>query len=438
MPNNRTKLAIKNILLSFILKGGSIFISFLLVPMTLGYLNPYEYGIWLTLNSVLSWITLLDIGLGNGLRNKLTEALAKEDYHLGRIYVSTSFAFMGLFIVLFYFIFLFLQQFLNWYAILNVDSQLVHNLNSLVTIVFGIVCVGFLFKMIGNIFMAFQYPAGNDLLTFIGNLLSLLIIYILTRISNGSLLRVALTFTGIPALVYIICFPVTFMIFPQIKPSLKMINRKYFSDLINLGVKFLFIQISALIIYMTSNILISHLFGPEEVTPYNIAYKYFSIVITGFTIILSPFWSAITDAKSNNDYEWIRYIVKHLLKIWVILIAIIVLMIVCAPFFYRLWIGDKVQVNTNFTLLCGIYVIFYTLNNLFSFIINGFGTLRVATYATVLQAMVFIPLAFLFGHYFGVIGILIALCVITFTCLFWAPYQCYKLIGQKATGLWSQ
>lgn len=77
-----------------IFKGGTILISLILVPMTLSYLNPYEYGIWLTLSSTLAWIYTFDIGLGNGLRNKLTEALALNDLKLARIYVSTSFFFV--------------------------------------------------------------------------------------------------------------------------------------------------------------------------------------------------------------------------------------------------------------------------------------------------------------------------------------------------------
>ena len=106
MKNKRTKLAIKNIGVSLILKGASILISFILVPLTLDYLNSYEYGIWLTLNSVLSWIYLFDIGLGNGLRNRLTEALAAKNFELGKIYVSTTFFFMTLIVVAFYLLFL--------------------------------------------------------------------------------------------------------------------------------------------------------------------------------------------------------------------------------------------------------------------------------------------------------------------------------------------
>ena len=90
--SERTIKAKKNIIASLLVKMLSIIISLLLVPVTLNYLNSYEYGVWLTLSSILVWINYFDIGLGNGLRNRLTEALAIGDYEKGRIYISTTFA----------------------------------------------------------------------------------------------------------------------------------------------------------------------------------------------------------------------------------------------------------------------------------------------------------------------------------------------------------
>lgn len=435
--NTRTSLAVKNIGISLLLKGGSILISFILVPLTLDYLNPYEYGIWLTLNSVLSWVYLLDIGIGNGLRNKLTEAIAQKDYKLGKIYVSTAFCFMGLIITAFYCLFLLIQNFISWDDILNVDSTMVSGLNSIVTIVFGFVCISFLFKMIGNIYMANQIPAANDLMLFIGNVLSLAIIYILTKTTSGSLLKIAMTFSAVPAAVYMAAFPITFIIFPKIRPSFKYVRKEYFSDLITLGVKFLIIQIAALISYMTSNILISQLFGPEEVTPFNITYKYFSIVITVFTIILTPFWSAITDAKVKNDYCWIKRIFNKLIGVWCLATGVIIILIFFAPIFYRLWIGDKVEIATSLTLLCGIYMSLNTICNLLAYVINGFGALKVSLWASVIQAVLYIPLAIICGHWFGLKGILIALCIVCLLGLTWAPYQCYLLVNRRAHGIWN-
>ena len=64
----RTVKARKNVLASVLLKGIDGIVYLLFVPVTLGYLKSYEYGVWLTMNSILLWIDSFDIGLGNGMR----------------------------------------------------------------------------------------------------------------------------------------------------------------------------------------------------------------------------------------------------------------------------------------------------------------------------------------------------------------------------------
>lgn len=78
--DERSVLVKKNIAGSVLIKGWSCVVQFLLVPVTLKCLNQYEYGIWLTISSILLWVDQFDIGLGNGLRNKLAEAIARNEF----------------------------------------------------------------------------------------------------------------------------------------------------------------------------------------------------------------------------------------------------------------------------------------------------------------------------------------------------------------------
>ena len=78
--HSRSVNAKKNILASLVIKGCSIAISLILVPLTIHYVNPTKYGIWLTLSSMVSWFGFFDIGFGNGLRNKFAEAKAKGQH----------------------------------------------------------------------------------------------------------------------------------------------------------------------------------------------------------------------------------------------------------------------------------------------------------------------------------------------------------------------
>ena len=88
---SRNRKIVINVVASFAVKLLTILISLIIVPLTLTYLSSYEYGVWLTISSVLSWLDFFDVGLGNGLRNKLSESLAFGDIRSSRTYVSTTF-----------------------------------------------------------------------------------------------------------------------------------------------------------------------------------------------------------------------------------------------------------------------------------------------------------------------------------------------------------
>lgn len=436
--NHRTNLAIKNIGVSAFLKGGSILTTIVLVPLTLDYLNNYEYGIWLTLNSVLSWVYLMDFGLGNGLRNKLAESIARNDMVKGREYVSTTLFFMTLIVVVFYALFLISDSFLNWYDILNVSPERVSHLKEIVIIVFGMVCVNFVLKIIGNIYMSYQLPAVNDFLVFMGSFLSLVVIFILTKTTSGSLMDVAVTFTLTPVVVYLVAYIYTFRRYPDIKPSLHCVKLEHFSELISVGLFFLLIQVSFIVIHLTANVLISNIFGPEEVTPYTVAYRLFGTLATFYGVILSPMWSSVTDAFARNDIPWIHRTIRQLSYTWLLEVVAAVLLVALSPWVLKLWVGDKIQVPFSLSVLCASYFLIYTYGSIYVNIVNGIGKLKMQMIFSVVEAVVFVPLTILCARKFGIDGVMIATIVVTVPTLLWAPYQSLKLLKGTAKGIWNQ
>ncbi len=66
----------KNSGLLAVYKAVSMVLSLVYAPVVLGYLGTGLYGIWATVLNVVSWVNYFDIGIGNGLRNKMSAALA--------------------------------------------------------------------------------------------------------------------------------------------------------------------------------------------------------------------------------------------------------------------------------------------------------------------------------------------------------------------------
>jgi O-antigen/teichoic acid export membrane protein len=62
------------------------------VPLTVHYLGPERYGVWLTISSLLVWVALTDFGLaGNALVNVLSEAVGNDDRESARHYAASAF-----------------------------------------------------------------------------------------------------------------------------------------------------------------------------------------------------------------------------------------------------------------------------------------------------------------------------------------------------------
>lgn len=106
-----------------------------------------------------------------------------------------------------------------------------------------------------------------------------------------------------------------------------------------------------LFIFQLTNIILSRVQGPEAVTQYNIAYKYFNVLNMAANIILTPFWSAFTDAYIKRDYNWMRGTLEKLEKLWLLCIPILVLMVLSSDLLYKFWIGDSVAVSFSLSFV---------------------------------------------------------------------------------------
>ena len=436
--SERTIKAKKNIIASLLVKMLSIIISLLLVPVTLNYLNSYEYGVWLTLSSILVWINYFDIGLGNGLRNRLTEALAIGDYEKGRIYISTTFAILLILMLTIYLLYAFLQHFISWKSILNISTNHAFtDLNYLVLIVFAFFCISFVLKFVGIIYLAKQQPVINDLFGAIANLMSLIVIYILTLVTDGNLTYVAIVFSSAPAVVYLLAYPFTFYYkYPNLAPKISAINFHYAKGLLGLGFQFFIIQVSCLLMFATSNILIAQLCGPEEVTPYNIAYKYFNVLNMVFVIVLTPFWSAFTDAYVKKDYSWMGGIVRKLECLWLLCIPVLILMVLCSNFLYQWWVGNSVSVPFSLSVCMAVYILFQMGGNVYMYLINGTGKVRLQLMVYIILALVALPLINVCCKQYGVNGVLIVPVVAFALQAIVGRMQIWKIIKNKAKGIW--
>ena len=436
----RSKDVVKNVLASIVLKGADIIISLLLVPLTINYLDVESYGIWLTLSSIVVWISYFDFGLGNGFRNKYAEALALGDKSLARSYLSTSY--FSLFVI-FTIVFLIVgiaNNLINWTELLSVRSEMLPTLRSVFLLLSLFFCIRTALGVFESMLQAKQKPAGANFIQVIGHALSLFSIWLLTLMSHGDLILATTFLSGIPCLTLLI-FTLLFFWHPRYRnmsPKLSCIDLGLIKDIVGLGGQFFLIMLSVVLIFQCLNIVISNIQGPSAVAEFNVAQRYFGVVHMVFTIIVVPFWSAFTDAYAKRDYKWMKTSQKKLEMILILCITSLIVMYFGADLIIDIWTNGKISVHHNLSFMLVAFTFSQSVSSLYMTLINGIGKIRLQLVIYMSFAVISLPMI-----YYGCkeLGLWAALLWPTLTYLVQAiigRIQLDKILREKATGIWNK
>ena len=436
----RSVKAKKNIIGSFFLKGSSIIISIVMVPLAINYVNVSQYGIWLTLSSIVVWFSFFDIGLTQGLRNKFAEAVAKGDNELAQIYVSTTYAILAIICSSLWIVFLFVNQFLDWSNILNVSESMHKEVSILALMVFSYFCLQFVLRIISTLLIANQQPALSSFLTVLGQFFSLACIFILVKTTHGSLIKLGAVFCFVPLLALLVGSLFLFhKSYKQFRPAFSKVKFSYAKGLFNLGLVFFVIQIAGIIQYQTANFIIARNFGTIDVTSYNIVYKYFNIMQMVFVIFLTPFWSASTEAFLKNDISWIKKSIRKYNQLTILLILCGGIMLYYSKPVYDLWLGKgKVNISFYLSLFGFIYFITTMFADTYVSFLNGINALRIQFIACLISPIIYIGIAYLLIKYYrlGPFSLFIASIFCNFNGLILAPLQYHMVVNKKKRGIW--
>ncbi|WP_302048293.1 oligosaccharide flippase family protein [Megamonas funiformis] len=412
--NDRTKNVKRNIIYSFLLKFLSVGLSFVLLPLTVHYLTEVEYGIWVTLFTVMNWVNFLDMGLGLGLRNKLAEAVSKNNLSEIRTYLSTGiFAMISMGSILLI-VFLIGSQLVNMQSVFNTEKISEQDLyvSTLFTGIF--VIIAFVLSVINQIYYAYQKAAVTGAIQIVHNLIMLGVVYYLTLQPTHKLFYFVLSF-GIAVLSSRIIFIIDF--FNKNKsviPKIKYVKIKQLKNITSLGIKFFIIQIACIVIFSSSNILITQCLGPEHVRSYDIVFKIFSIITMGYGLIVTPLWSAYTDAYVKRDFLWIKMIIKKMIYLMLPIIIISFVLVWKIDFIIELWFKMKIELPQYLVICMAIYVIVYCWNNIWTMFLNGIGVMNLQLYLSILNVIIILPLSWYFMGQIASTGMILAITIGSF------------------------
>ncbi|TDE13140.1 lipopolysaccharide biosynthesis protein [Dyadobacter psychrotolerans] len=411
----------RSVMLSFLTQFSNSILSFIMIPILLGYLNKEDYGLWVTLVSLVSWIFVSDFGIGQAFRNRVTSYLADGDKKALNRHFRITFQYyciLGIAILAFF------------VYLLNTNEVLQKN-KDIALIIYLPYIIYFPFSLGTQILQGLRLVHVTGILTlsraalwaiFVG-------ILVLTEIEEN-LILISIGYSAIQTFINLITIYIAGK-----KSDIKLPTKKEFlsklvyDNTILVGIRFFVLQLSNLILYTMGNYFVYSNLTPTSTAIYDTINRVFTLYMTFFNIIITVFWSEIAFLRETGDFIKLQLIYKKLLTISMLFAVGSLLVVFMAPWFIQVWTQGKINITTidciPFAFLVSVQAIAYT-GTVF---LNAFEKINTQVIISVVSIIIIYPLIKLgFKYELGIAAVPIVCGILVLPILLAAHLTANQLI----------
>lgn len=429
----------QNIFFAFLVKGLSLFISIFSMPLYIKYFSDdTALGLWYTILSLLSWISICDLGLGNGLRNKLTEALSNNDSELGRKFISSTYAIVFSIIFPIIIVANLLIRIVDLNLFFNVSSNVINQRSMVISISVLVVGVGlnFVLKLINNIVYAIQKSSINNAISLISSIIPLIYIYWINGgDANRNLIRLSIVHVAALNIPLIIATVILFTgkKLKEYRPTFKSIQLDVAKKMLNFGARFFVAQLCFMVLMSTNETIITRFYAPQYVVEYTIYNRISTMIGSVFMLALTPLWSKITKDLAEKKFQKIKNTNKVLYMLSLVAVVSQFLVIPILQWVLDIWLREgSITVDYMIAVVFALYGGLYIFNIVLTTVANGMGELKTQVVFYGIGALLKIPLAIIFSKlnmpWYSIViyncGVLLIFCVYQY---FWVENKMKKI-----------
>lgn len=415
-------------------KGVSGFSLFISIPILINYLGNSDYGVWVLVFTLFQWVLLMDFGLASVLKTKIPVLIHENKQDLLKSYLKSTYKITAYIALVLFIFFLILIYFLDLKTVLKIPLHSNLFIKKLFIINMLFFCLNFLFNVHKSLFVAFlkgkyaeQSIAVNQFLFLIS---IVCLIFISPNIDNAGKLLCITMLNGL------ICFFVnalyTIFFFYQEKLNLKTTiktSKEFLKEIIVLGTKYMIIQVGLLVVFSSDNYILSSIFGPKDIVPYDVVNKYYQFPIMILFATLSPLWSMFAKNYIQNEKKTLLKTFKQFNLLFLLMVGFIVFISLICPFVISIWIKGQVTVPKGLILYAAVATIFRIFVTFYTFFLNGIGKLNKYIILLLFSVIVKIPLSYFFIKLgFGINSVMISTLIILLVWVIYIPLECYNIV----------
>ena len=409
-----------------IAKGISVFVLLVSIPLTLGYLGPERFGLWMAIVATIAMLGFADFGLGNGMMNAVAHASGNgADENVRRI-VSNGILMLSLIGVAVAALFATVYSSITWSALFNVSTSLAASeAGPVVLVLVACFAANLPVGATQKVQLGLQRGYWASGWEAVGSLMSLAGIIAAIHLQAG-LQWIALAMAGIPVIFRALN---TLVFFGWQKPSLRpMWNRFDFSmvrRLLRTGALFFMLQLAMLVAFQSDYIIIAKLLGAESVASYDIVLKLCSLPAMFMSFIIIAQWPAYGEASVRGDVLWIRRtFLKTLQLSLAVTVPFALVLFLFGGKIIELWAGPDVIPSTSLLAGMSIWSVLVVVGSVAAALLNGLHVVGFQAVSSVLMATSNVLISIYLVQQIGVTGAILG-SILAYVTLTLIPYWYY-------------
>ncbi len=430
------KLLNNHIIMSGVYKGISGMSLFLSIRLMIDYLGDQNYGIWVLLFTLFQLVLLMDFGIQSTLKTKIPIYQHEGNQIKIQEIINATYK-ISIFIALSILsAFLILVKVINFKSVFNISNLEVNEVDLLLLLNVFFFCLTFIVNIHKSLFVAFfkgkfaeQSIAVNQFtfLVFTGAF----IFFYTAPLSDFNKLLLFSIINGL--LSFGVNFLYSIKIFKEEKLKLKILNLKnnpLLKEILNLGVKFMFLQIGFLFVFSSDSYIISNAFNPTEIVAYEVVNKLFQFPFMIIFAALSPLWSMFAKHYLEKDKNKLYSDFRKFNKTFILILLSLITLYSITPTVISIWIKNDITIPNYLILLTTIVTALKIFVSFYTFFLNGIGKLRLYLIILAISVIIKIPLSFYFVDLnLGVNSVLLSSLIIVIVWSILIPLKCYKIVA---------
>ena len=382
---------------------------FISVPLTLGYLGPERFGLWMAISAVIAMLGFADFGLGNGILNAVSHATGRNDKVAIHQFVSNGFIMLTAIAALMLLVFVAAYRHVPWPSVFNVSSSTAALESG--PVVFVLATCFFATLPLGatqKIQLGLQRGHWGNMWETVGSVMGLFGIIIATQFQAG-LQWIALSMAGMPLLFRAVN---TFLFFgyqeKSLRPRFGHFEFSVVKRLIRTGALFFILQLAVIVGLQSDNIIIARILGVEAVAGYDIALKLSILPAMFIGLLVVAQWPAYGEALSRGDSDWIRHTFTKTIRLSLLTaIPFALVLFTWGDVIIRVWAGPEVVPSVALLASMSIWSILLVLGSVIAVLLNGLHIVKFQVINALLMATANILISIYLVNKIGTIGAII-------------------------------